>query len=142
MCKIRIQVWRLLTLMPFTCFMIFSGGACRRIIEPGNGYTYEAVYVDSLLVPETVPSDTPVVIRIKGGLPDPSCTFDRFDISTDYANVYVEPIGKQEPNPGVVPQVIVPYDESFKFTFFRPGPRTIHAIGRVNTLTKRIIIEE
>ena len=121
-------------------FFLFQN-SCRSVTDPADSITYEAVYVDSLIVADTVSAGIPVVVRIKGGLPDPSWTFDHFDIRTDYSTVYVQPIGKKNPSTGPVPQVIIPYDEAFKFTFFRTGQRTIMAIGRVNTLIKRITIE-
>ena len=127
------------------CILLLSvsGQACRRVLDPWSpGLSYGKVYVDSVQVADSAVVFTPVTIRVRGGMPDPSWSFDDFIISTNGFEVRVQPIGKHDLNAGIVPMVIVAYDESFPFIFLRSGNWTIRVEGRTRTLETSLVITD
>jgi hypothetical protein len=120
----------------FTGFLLT--GTCSLPVPPR--YSYETAYVDSLSVPDSAAASMPVTIRIKGSMPDPSWAFDHFRTESAGLTFIIEPVGRHDLKAGIVPQVLVAYEESLNTRFSRSGAWTVLAAGRADTLEKRIII--
>ncbi|MFH1943889.1 MAG: hypothetical protein ABIL68_17440 [bacterium] len=124
-----------------TLFLILNVAACK-VFSPlsSSEWNFEAVYVDSVTAPDSGAVNVPFSIRIKGNLPDPSWTFDHFELFTEQSTLTIKPIGKQNLRSGAVPQVLVSFEEAVSYTPTQVGSLTIKVLGRAQTLTQEVTV--
>lgn len=103
----------------------------------------EKIYVESVDSRVVLSKLDELEVKIKGNLPSPAYTFDRFDVKVSKNVIEITPMAKHDPYK-IVTQVLVPFEEVCKVRNLKPGNYEIKVMGRGDSVIskKNIVVSE
>lgn len=89
----------------------------------------EKIYVDEVDSKGAVARTEKLELTIKGNLPSPAYTFERFDVKVDGKTITVTPLAKHDSSK-LVAQVLVPFDNVCTVENLKAGTYEVRVYGR------------
>ncbi|MFQ5602900.1 MAG: hypothetical protein ACE5HS_06485 [bacterium] len=96
----------------------------------------QKIYIDSVDSKAVVLKDEVLEVKIKGNLPSPAYTFERFDIEVRGKTIEISPLARHDANKMVI-QVLVPFEEVCRVDNLKPGIYEIKVNGRGDTAVSK-----
>jgi hypothetical protein len=93
----------------------------------------QKIYVETVDSKSLISKGEVLEVTVKGNLPSPAYTFDRFDVQVKGNVIEITPLAKLDPNK-IVAQVLVPFEEVCKIQKLKAGTYEIKVNSRVETV--------
>ncbi len=104
---------------------------------PSEGKTkLQKIYVDSFDSETVVSKSDQLEVKVRGNLPSPAYTFERFDVQVKGKVIEIAPLAKFDADK-IAMQVLIPFEKTCLVKNLKPGTYEIKVIGRGESILSR-----
>ena len=100
----------------------------------------QKIYIDAVEPQQLLGAADQLNVKVQGNLPNPSYTFDRFDVVVKKNLIEITPLAKHDTDK-IVMQVLVPFEQVCEVKNLKPGKYEIKVIGRSESVVSKERVE-